>query len=294
MELRHLRYFVAVAEAENVSRAALKLHVSQPALSRQIRDLEDELGFPLLERSAKSVRLTAAGRVFLDEARAVLRRVDDAVSAARAVATGNRGELHIGYAPTLTARILPAALRAFQVAMPNVRVKLHDLSTAEMLTALRDGELELAFTVRPAPSAMRGLRFEELRRDPICVAVPMNHPFARRRSVSLADIAREPVLAYSRAEYPDYHAMLDALFATSGTQPRITEEHDGVSSLVSAIEAGHGVAIVPESMRCTAGPRAKLVPLSPAPPPVVIGAVLPKASPSPATTRFLECARDAA
>src|ERR1043165_9274650 len=95
MELRHLRYFIAVAEAENVSRAALKLHVSQPALSRQVRDLEDELGFPLFERSAKSVRLPDAGRAFLDEARAVLQRADAAVNAARTIALGGRGELHV-------------------------------------------------------------------------------------------------------------------------------------------------------------------------------------------------------
>src|SRR5439155_13647983 len=102
MELRHLRYFIAVAEGENVSRAALKLHVSQPALSRQIRDLEDELGFLLLERSARSVRLTQAGRAFLTEARAVLQRAEHAVKATRAIASGG-GELHIGYAPSLTA-----------------------------------------------------------------------------------------------------------------------------------------------------------------------------------------------
>src|SRR5438876_12055666 len=118
VELRHLRYFVAVAQEENVSRAALKLHVSQPALSRQIRDLEDELGFLLLERSAKSVRLTEAGRAFLLEARAVLQRAEDAVKAARAIATGGSGEIHVGYAPSLTARILPQTLRAFQAELP--------------------------------------------------------------------------------------------------------------------------------------------------------------------------------
>jgi DNA-binding transcriptional LysR family regulator len=142
MELRHLRYFVAVAEAENVSRAALKLHVSQPALSRQIRDLEDELGFLLLERSAKSVRLTDAGKTFQAEARAVLQRVDEALKTARAVAAGGRGELHVGYAPSLTVRILPPTLRAFQAGSPNVRVLLHDLSTEEMLARLRDGTLQ--------------------------------------------------------------------------------------------------------------------------------------------------------
>src|SRR5436190_5053666 len=113
MELRHLRYFVAAAEAENVSRAALKLHLSQPALSRQIRDLEGELGFQLFERSAKSVRLTEAGRSFLKEARAVLERADEAVRSARAIATGGRAELHVGYAPSPTVRIMPPILRAF-------------------------------------------------------------------------------------------------------------------------------------------------------------------------------------
>jgi LysR family transcriptional regulator, benzoate and cis,cis-muconate-responsive activator of ben and cat genes len=148
MELRHLRYFVAVAEAENVSRAALKLHVSQPALSRQIRDLEDELGFRLLERTAKSVSLTEAGRVFLDESRAVLQRADDAIRVARAAASGGHGELHVGYAPTLAARILPATLRAFQATTPGVRVKLHDLSTEEMLAGLRDERLQVALCAR--------------------------------------------------------------------------------------------------------------------------------------------------
>src|SRR5687768_8325510 len=151
MELRHLRYFIAVAEEENVSRAALKLHVSQPALSRQVRDLEEELGFLLLERSAKSVRLTDAGRAFLTEARAVLQRTDEAVKTARAVATRG-GELHVGYAPSLTARMLPATLRAFQAELPEVRVKLHDFSTEEMLAGLREAKLQLAFVVRLPPA----------------------------------------------------------------------------------------------------------------------------------------------
>ena len=122
VELRHLRYFVAVAETENVSRAALKLHVSQPALSRQIRDLEDEIGFSLLERTAKSVRLTDAGRAFLDNARALLQNADEAVTKARAVARAEPSELHVGYSPTPTAEIVPKILRAFQRAMPNVHV----------------------------------------------------------------------------------------------------------------------------------------------------------------------------
>src|SRR5207302_3602867 len=113
VELRHLRYFVAVAEMENVSRAALKLHVYQPALSRQIRDLEDEIGFSLLERTAKSVRLTDAGRAFLDNARALLQNADEAVMKARAVAGAEPTELHVGHSPRLTVEILPKILRHF-------------------------------------------------------------------------------------------------------------------------------------------------------------------------------------
>ena len=292
MELRHLRYFIGVAEEENVSRAALKLHVSQPALSRQIRDLEEELGFSLLERSAKSVRLTEAGRTFLIEARAVLQRAEVAVKTARSVATGGRGELHVGYAPSLTARILPPALRAFQAELPNVRVKLHDLSTEEMLAGLREGKLQIALVVRLTPALLRGLRFEELARDSICLAVAPKHPLAARRTVTLAEVTREPLITYSRKDYPDAHENLAAMFAAIKSKPRIAEEHDSVSSLIAAVEAGNGVAIAPQSLACTAGPRLKLIPFSPAPAPLIIGAAWSKDGLTAAAERFLKCAKE--
>ena len=292
MELRHLRYFVAAAEAENVTRASLKLHVSQPALSRQIRDLEEELGFLLLERSAKSVRLTEAGRAFLIEARAVLERAEEAVKTARAIATGGRGELHVGYAPSLTVRILPPTLRAFQAELPNVRVRLHDLSTEEMLAGLREGTLQIAFVVRLTPAMLRGLRFEELARESMCLAVGPNHPLAGRRTVALAEVAGEPLITYSRKDYPDAHENLAAMFAAIKSKPRIAEEHDSVSSLIAAVEAGNGVAIAPQSLSCTAGPRLKLIPFSPALTPLAIGAAWSKAGITPAAERFLKCARE--
>ncbi|HSH93161.1 MAG TPA: LysR substrate-binding domain-containing protein [Roseimicrobium sp.] len=287
MELRHLRYFVAVAETENVSKAALKLRVSQPALSRQIRDLEEELGFQLLERSAKSVRLTDAGRIFLNESRVVLQRVDEAVRAAKAVATGGQSELHVGYAPTLTVRILPPALRVFQSAFPNVKVKLHDLSTEEMLTGIREGKLQLAFSVRPAVRGLKGLRFEELMKEPLRLAVAPTHPLAKKRVVTLSDAVREPFIAYSRKDYPDYHQLLAAIFAKTGRQPRIAEEHDGVSSLISEIAVGTGVAVVPGSMSCLAGGRLKFLPLSPEPAPLVVGVLHRTAELDPSAAAFL-------
>jgi LysR family transcriptional regulator, benzoate and cis,cis-muconate-responsive activator of ben and cat genes len=294
MELRHLRYFIAVAETENVSRAALKLHVSQPALSRQIRDLEDELGFLLLERSAKSVRLTDAGRAFLTEARAVLQRSEDAVNAARAVATGSSGELHVGYAPSLTARILPPALRAFQTASRDVRVRLHDLSTEEMLTGLREGKLQIAILVQPTRGMLRGLRFEELLEDALRLAMSPNHPLASRPTVTLAEVAGQPLITYNRKDYPEYHEYLADIFAAIKAKPRIAEEHDSVSSLIAAVEAGCGVALTPESLVCFSGPRLKLTPFSPAPRPFVVGGAWAETGLSAAAERFLKCARDAA
>jgi DNA-binding transcriptional LysR family regulator len=291
MELRHLRYFVAAAEAENVSRAALKLHVSQPALSRQIHDLEDEFGFPLFERGAKSVRLTDAGRAFLTEAKAVLRRAEEAVAAARSIATTSQIELHVGYAPSPTVRIMPPTLRAFQAQFPNVRVKLHDLSTEEMLAGLREGKLQMAFIVRPNRAALRGLRFEELAHDTMCVAVPPNHVFARLPSVTPAQVVREPLEAFSRKDYPEHIEYLEALFAPTKLRPRIAEEHDSSASLIAAIESGAGVAVVPQSFSCTTGPRLKLIPLSPAPEPLVIGAAWPRNGLTPEAERFWRSAQ---
>ena len=272
MELRHLRYFAAVASEENVTRAAAKLHVSQPAVSRQIHDLEEELGVLLLERRAQSVHLTEAGRVFLGEARAVLQRAEEAVKSARAAAGGECGELQVGYAPSLTVQILPQALRLFQKDFPRVRVLLHDLSTGEMLAKLRAGEIHLALVVRPERAQMRGLVYQELASYPMCAAVAPKHPLASSRTLSLARVAREPLIAYSRRDYPEYHEGLKKLFAKAGGKLRIAEEHDGVTGLIAAVEAGHGIALVPSCLSCMAGPRLKLLPLTPGSPPISVGA----------------------
>ncbi len=290
MELRHLRYFVAVAEEQNVTRASAKLRVSQPAVSRQIRDLEDELGLTLLERSAKAVRLTEAGRVFLSEARAVLQRSEEAIRAARAVAGGLSGELHVGYAPSLTVQILPRALRSCQAKFPGVRILLHDISTEEMLAGLRDGKLHVALMVQPSGDQLRGLRFLELARYPMCVAVAPTHRFARSRLLTLAKVATEPLIAYSRAGYPEYHAGLEEIFAPVERRPVIAEELDSVTSLIAAVEAGRGIALVPSCMACMAGPRLKIVPFVPATSPIVVGAVCRNGTTSIAVEKFIAAA----
>ena len=291
MELRHFRYFVAVAEEENVSRAALKLHVSQPGISRQIQDLEDEIGFQLFERSAKSLKLTAAGKVFLAEAKSVLQHADDAVKKARAVSGGAGGEINVGYAPSLTVQILPQALRTFQEKFPGVRVALHDLSTEEMLAQLGEKKLQVAFTVRPSAKLLRGLNFEELARYAMCVAVAPKHPLAKSKFVSLEQISREPLIAYSRKDYPEYHEMLEKLFAPIGRKPRIVGEHDGVSSIVAAVAAGRGFALVPSCVASMVGPRLKLLSIKPALPAVPVVAIWRKESETEMVRHFIAAAR---
>jgi LysR family transcriptional regulator, benzoate and cis,cis-muconate-responsive activator of ben and cat genes len=295
VELRHLRYFVAVAEAENVLRAATqKLHVSQPAVSRQIRDLEEELGAQLFERTGKSVRLTDAGFLFLKEARAVLEKTDEAVRSVRAFAQAGETELHVGYTPALRAQIVSPTLRAFQRETPRVHVKLHDWSNEKIVTGLRDGRLQLAFIVRPSKRGeFRDLRFEELLRQPVRLAVPPTHPFAQRRSVSLADAAKEPFVGLTREDFPDYHAYLCAIFAPVKNKPRVIEEHDSMTSVISAIEAGTGVGVAADALGYSFGSQVKLVRLTPEPKPLFFGIATRKGKLSPATEKFCQCAREA-
>ena len=291
MELRHLRYFVAVAEEENVSRAALKLHVSQPGLSRQIRDLEDEIGFQLLERSAKSVRLTAAGKVFLAEAREVLLHADAAVNKARAVAHGGSGEIHVGYAPSLTVQILPPMLRAFQGEFPHVRVTLHDLSSEEMLTQLGTKKLQVALTVRPPAKMLRGLSFVEIARYAMVVAVAPSHPLAKLKAITLQQVAPEPLIGLNRKDYPEYHVETKKLFAAVGRKPNFAEEHEGGTGIITAVEAGRGIALVPSSLACIVGTRVKLIPLKPVLPPIPVGAVSLKENESELVKKFIAAAK---
>jgi DNA-binding transcriptional LysR family regulator len=296
VELRHLRYFVAVAEAENVLRAATqKLHVSQPAVSRQIRDLEEELGAQLFERTGKSVRLTDAGFLFLKEARAVLERTDEAVRTVRAFAQAGETELHVGYGPALRAQIVSPALRAFQREMPKVHVKLHDWSNEKIVTGLRDGRLQLAFIVRPSKRGeFRDLRFEELLREQVRLAVPPNHPLAQRRSVSLADAVKEPLVGLTREDFPDYHVYLAAIFAPVKNKPRLIEEYDSITSVISAIEAGTGLGLAVDALGYSFGSRVKLLRLTPEPKPLSFGIAARKGKLSPAAEKFWQCAKEAA
>ena len=290
MELRHLRYFVAVAEEQNVSRAAVRLHVSQPPLSRQIRNLEDELGIALFYHGAKAIRLTDAGRAFLTEARLILERVEGAVQVVKDVAGGKRGEIHVGYAPSLTIELLPRALNYFRKSSPGVRVRLHDLSTQDMLRGLREGKLHAALLVQVPAKELVGVAFEELQRHAVCVAAHPAHPLARARRVGLKEVAAEPLVAFTLADYPEHQAWIAGLFAPLNRSPQIVEEHDSITSLLAAVESGRGVAVMAQPHKGLGSPRLKIRPLQPAPPPLAVGIAYRKKFRSTATDNFIDAA----
>jgi len=295
MELRHLRYYVAVAEALNFTKAAARLRVAQPALSRQVQDLEDELGVDLLTRSPRGVALTAEGKLFLEEARALLKRADEAVEKTRALARGEFGELPVGYSPSPTVELLPPALGAFQKAVPRVTVRLHDLAGNELADGVRNGTLELAVMQRPIDANGVGLHFEPLHSYPICVAVAPEHPFAKMKSVPLARLATEKLVAFRQREYADYHALLARVLMEVNPRPAIAVECDGSSSLFTEIAAGRGVAILSQVFAEIVGTRLKLRPLMPAPAPQEVGIVRAlKGDVTPAGEKFCAQLRAAA
>ena len=200
----------------------------------------------------------------------------------------------MGYAPMPTVRFLPPALRAFCKQFAGVRVKLHDLSPEEMLTGLHEGRLQLAFLVRPTRAMLRSLHFEEFVRDHMRLAVGRNHPLAKLRSVSVQQLKNQSLVAYSRKEYPEYHAYLRSLFGGRKAHPRIVEEYDDGVGLVTALETGAGVAILPQSLELTTGLRIKLIPIVPSPSPLVIGVAWVPSRITPAAEWLLRVTRDCA
>jgi DNA-binding transcriptional LysR family regulator len=243
MELRHLRYFAAVGEALSFSGAAARLRVAQPALSRQVQDLEDEIGVDLLRRGPRGVTLTPEGRLFLEQVRELLKRTDASIEKVRALANGGYSELRVGYAPTLAVEILPPGIEAFRRSMPRAKLWLHDLSSDELVAGLRNGTLDLAIMAEATGDHTAGIEFELLRTYPLCIALAATHPFARLKSVPLEKIAAESLIGMRRSDYPEYYPRLERLFASIGAKPRVAVECDSSSSLLIEVEAGHGIAL---------------------------------------------------
>lgn len=262
MELRHLRYFLSVCRSGSFTKAAAELRIAQPALSRQIQDLEDEIGVDLFRRSTRGVTLTAEGELFQREADRLLQDAGESVRKVRALARGEFGELHVGYSPSPTTEILSPALVEFRKASPRVKVILHDLAGDELCAGLREGSLELAVTVRHPREEGLGITFEELLSYRMGVAVHPSHRFAGLKSISVKKAAAEPLVVLRRPDYSEYHGLLERLFSPLKLHPNIVAECDGASSLITEVEGGRGIAVVNEAVRQVARDRLVYVPFS--------------------------------
>jgi len=269
MELRQLRYFVAVAEEGNINRAAQKIFLTQPALSRQIKALEEEIGLCLLERQARSIRLTPAGEALMNEARELLRQAEQLPDRVRAASRGVR--LRVGYAPSLASGMLSVAVGSFTQVHPNAAVELFDLSTQEMLAGLESGGLEVVVTVC-RQEATRGIAWTPLTHAPWQLATARTHPLARKKQVAPGDVASERLLVFCRRDYPEYWETVAGWLRAHHLQPRIAGEFDGVHSLLAAVESGLGVALVTARTAERFPKQIVLRPLQSAPEPLAIAA----------------------
>lgn len=248
MELRHLRYFVAVAEEKHFGRAAQRLHIAQPPLSQQIRRLEAELGVPLLSRTTRRVDLTAAGERYLVRARSVLAALDAAGVEAGLVHAGEVGRVAVGFVGSATYEVLPALARALRRDLPGITLDLHgEMLTPVQESALLDGSLDLGL-LRP-PVRDRRLEVRVLRSEPLIAVLSEHHRLARGTSVALSDLRDEPFVGYPAHRRSTVHeAVLDAC-AEAGFAPVALQEVAETSTLVAFVAAGLGVALVPESVQ---------------------------------------------
>ncbi|GAC1429092.1 MAG: LysR family transcriptional regulator [Ktedonobacteraceae bacterium] len=247
MELRHLRYFIAVAEELHFGRAATRLFIVQPSLSQQIRQLEDELGFSLLRRTKRSVELTDAGRVFLAEARKVLAQVQEAKRAAQRAYSGEIGRLVIGYISSSTYDLLPIMLSAYRQRFPDVDVALRELTTQEQLRALEEEAIQVGLLRLPINDPM--VHIEVVRREPIVCVLPEGHPLAIHERIAAPLLANEPFVLQSRQRGGGYYAQLIHLCLASGFSPNVIQEVTEMHTIVSLVAAGMGVSLVPLSIK---------------------------------------------
>jgi DNA-binding transcriptional LysR family regulator len=251
-DFRQLRYFVAVAEELSFTRAALRLHLSQPPLSQQIQSLEQDLGVRLLERTKRHVALTEPGRVFLEQARQILAKADEARSQVTAAAAGYSGQLRLAYTVSVSFHpALPQALLRYGQIAPNVRLKLSEMYTEPQFAALLAGEIDVGF-VRDEPlhaQDARDLRLSVIDREPLLLALPAGHPLAGRSSLRLAEVADDAFVSQPRELAATLYDRLVKLATRAGFQPTIAQHAQQINGLLALVAAGLGLALVPASMR---------------------------------------------
>ncbi|HYG33805.1 MAG TPA: LysR substrate-binding domain-containing protein [Clostridia bacterium] len=263
MELRHLRYFVAVAEALNFTKAAANLHLAQPSLTRQIHNLEEEIGVRLLNRSKSQVTLTEEGRSFLMDARRILALATESVLAVQRLSRGEEGQLNIAYLSNFDFELLPETLRIFRQAFPHVALNLFDMAPAEQLRALEARKIDLGFVGLRPPLSAGGLHSEAIAQHRTVVALPAKHPLAGKRQVKLAELESMFFVGMSERTHPGFREWLNGTCQPAGFTPRVLQDADLEPTLMTLVAQGLGVTLVREHVRKLPHPGVAFRPLSP-------------------------------
>jgi DNA-binding transcriptional LysR family regulator len=290
MELRHLRYFVTVAEELNVSRASARLRISQPAVSRQLRDLEQELGVDLFDRRNSKLKLTPAGETFLAHARDLLRRSQDAASDMAAFRPQARRTLTVGYIAPVLATVTPA-LRTFGQKNPDVEVVLREMAPGEQVEALREGGIDLALPGNPCPELASEFEVTILEHIPFEAVLPDNHLLALRKRIALVELKDEDFIGFAEDRFPGRNDLICRACQQVGFTPRLLHRVQSLSALLAKVAAGDGVTLTPREVGQLPHPGAVLIPLKPPFPSVASAAVSRKGESKPAVIDLMASLR---
>jgi DNA-binding transcriptional LysR family regulator len=286
MELRHLRYFVMVAEELNISRASARLRISQPAVSRQLRDLEQELGVDLFDRRNSKLRLTPAGEAFLAHARDLLRRSQDAATEMAAFRPQARPTVTVGYIAPVLATVTPA-LRAFGQKHPAVEVVLREMTPGEQVLALRESRIDLALLGNPCPELADEFEVTVLEQIPFEAVLPDNHLLALRKRIGLAELKGDNFIGFDEDRFPGRNDLICRACQEAGFTPRLVNRVESLSALLAKVAAGDGVTLTPREVGQLPHPGAVLIPLKSPFPSVASAAVFRKGQPNPAMVHLL-------
>jgi DNA-binding transcriptional LysR family regulator len=248
MELRHLKYFVAVAEELNFARAARRVHIAQPSLTKQIQQLEQELGFPLFYRTKKKVELLDTGHVLLDEAQRLLHQAEKAIQSTQRTHAGQSGRLLIGFSTSAAPEVLPRILRKYHALFPDVVVELLEITTVKNTESLLQSAMSVAVIRSPTFLSHELFCFETIQRERFVVALPDSHPLAKQKSVRIKTLASEPLIVPPLQPGWGYADSIFQIFRDYGIVPHIAREATGALSVVTLVAGGFGVALVPASL----------------------------------------------
>lgn len=247
MELRHLRYFVTVAEELHFGRAAQRLQIAQPPLSQQIRQLEEELGVQLFHRTKRSVQLTEAGQLFLEEACQILTRAEQAIQIVQRADRGETGRLTLSFVGSATYSVLPVVLKVFRRRFPEVLLSLHEMTTTQQVQALHEDRIHLGF-VRP-PIYEQELMIESILKEPFVAVLPEFHRLANETQISLRSLANDPFILFPRYLGSGFYDQIVNMCQQVGFQPQVAQEAIQMQTIISLVAAELGVALVPASVQ---------------------------------------------